>query len=71
MGNEIHSTVAAAVAGFLEETELLNRIPVCRKTLFNLRRARKIPYIKLGSRNLYHWPTVEAALLRMQTGGAL
>lgn len=71
MANEVQSTATAEPAGFLEETELLQRVPVCRKTLFNLRRSGKIPSLKLGSRNLYHWPTVEAALLRMQTGGVL
>jgi hypothetical protein len=38
--------------------------------LFNWRMTGKIPCVRLGgSRILFHWPSVEAALLRHQRGG--
>ncbi len=61
---------APRVAGFIDEKELLARLPVSRRTLFNWRYSGKIPFVNLGGRKLvYHWPSVEAALLRMQKGG--
>jgi hypothetical protein len=57
-------------AGIVDEKEILRQVPVSRRTLFNLRQSGKIPYINLGGRRvLYHWPSVEAALLRQQRGG--
>lgn len=57
-------------SGFIDELELLQRLPVSRRTLFTWRYSGKIPFVNLGGRrNLYHWPSVEAALLRMQRGG--
>ena len=54
---------------FLDEKELLKRIPVSRRTLFAYRNSGKIPCVRLGGRRiLFHWPSVEAALLRMQRG---
>lgn len=56
--------------GFIDEKQLLARVPVSRRTLFNWRRAGKIPCVRLdGRRILFHWPSVEAALLRHQRGG--
>ncbi len=55
---------------FVDEAECLRRVPISRSTWFTWRRAGKIPAIKLGRRILYHWISVEAALLRMQRGGA-
>jgi|ERR1017187_4091387 hypothetical protein len=54
---------------FLDEKELLKQISVCRRTLYNLRASGKIPSIRLGRRNFYHFPSVTAALLRLQRGG--
>jgi hypothetical protein len=54
---------------FLDEKELLKQISVCRRTLYNLRASGKIPSIRLGRRNFYHMPSVEAALLRLQRNG--
>jgi predicted DNA-binding transcriptional regulator AlpA len=55
---------------FIDEKQLLVRLPVSRRTLFNWRAAGKIPSVRLGGRRvLFHWPSVEAALLRMQRGG--
>ena len=57
-------------AGFIDEKTLLARLPVSRRTLFNWRATGKIPCVRLGGRRiLFHWPSVEAALLRMQRGG--
>jgi len=56
---------------FLDEKELLKRLPVSRRTLFNWRESGKIPSVKIGRRCLYHFPSIEAALLRLQRGGNL
>jgi len=60
-------------AGFIDEKELLKRLPVSRRTLFAWRETGKIPCVRLpgGRRVLFHWPSVEAALLRKQNGGGL
>lgn len=55
----------------LGESELLLRLPVSLRSIRNWRAAGKLPYIRLGRRVLYHWPSVEAALLRHQKGGVL
>lgn len=58
-------------AGFIDEKELLKRLPVSRRTLFSWRTTGKIPFVRLGGRRvLFHWPSIEAALLRKQQGGA-
>ena len=55
---------------FIDEKQLLARLPVSRRTLFNWRTSGKIPCVRLGGRRiLFHWPSVEAALLRHQRGG--
>jgi hypothetical protein len=42
-------------------------LPISRRTLFNWRMTGKIPCVRLGGRRiLFHWPSVEAALLRYQ-----
>jgi predicted site-specific integrase-resolvase len=58
-------------ATFIDEKQLLARLPVSRRTLFNWRTTGKIPSVRLcgGRRILFHWPSVEAALLRHQRGG--
>ncbi|MFZ0829308.1 MAG: helix-turn-helix domain-containing protein [Verrucomicrobiia bacterium] len=57
----------ASEVGFIDEKQLLARLPVSRRTLFNWRRTGKIPCVRLGGRRiLFHWPSVEAALLRHQ-----
>lgn len=53
----------------LSERQMLGRLPICRRTLANWRLSGKIPYIKMDKRVLFHWPSVEAALLRLQRGG--
>ena len=62
----------AGEGGFIDEKQLLARLPVSRRTLFNWRTTGKIPCVRLGGRRiLFHWPSVEAALLRHQRGGQL
>jgi hypothetical protein len=55
---------------FCEEPDILKRLHISRRTLFNWRFSGKLPFVNVGGRRiLYHWPSVEAALLRMQRGG--
>jgi predicted DNA-binding transcriptional regulator AlpA len=65
----VHSTVTtpSSEAGFINQKQLLARLPISRRTLFNWRTTGKIPCVRLGGRRiLFHWPSVEAALLRHQ-----
>jgi hypothetical protein len=55
--------------GFIDAKQLLKRLPISSRTLFNWRTTGKIPTLKIGRRCLYHYPSVEAALLRLQCGG--
>jgi predicted DNA-binding transcriptional regulator AlpA len=58
---------SAGEAGFIDQKQLLARLPISRRTLFNWRTTGKIPCVRLGGRRiLFHWPSVEAALLRHQ-----
>jgi hypothetical protein len=60
----------AGEAGFIDQKQLLARLPISRRTLFNWRTTGKIPCVRPGGRRiLFHWPSVEAALLRHQGGG--
>ena len=64
------SQTTAGEAAFIDEKQLLARLPVSRRTLLNWRMTGKIPCVRLGGRRiLFHWPSVEAALLRYQRGG--
>jgi predicted site-specific integrase-resolvase len=56
-------------AGFINEKELLKRIPVSRRTAFTWVQSGKLPCVKIGRRKLFHWPSVEVALLRQQRNG--
>jgi len=61
----------AGGAGFINQKQLLARLPISRRTLFNWRTTGKIPCVRLGGRRiLFHWPSVEAALLRHQNPAA-
>lgn len=60
----------ASQSSFINEKQLLARLSISRRTLFNWRTMGKIPSVRLGGRRvLFHWPSVEAALLRYQRGG--
>jgi hypothetical protein len=54
---------------FLTEPELLARIPVCRRTLYSWVQSGKLPVVKINRRKIYHWPSCQAALLRLQRNG--
>jgi hypothetical protein len=53
---------------FLTEKELLTRLPISRRTCFAWVQSGKLPCVKIGRRKLYHWPSVQSALLRLQSG---
>ena len=57
---------------FIDFKELLKRVPICDRSLREWTRRGKIPSIKLphNRKYLYHWPSVQACLLRNQIGGA-
>lgn len=56
-------------SGFIDEKELLRRLPVSRRTIHNWRRAGKIPSIVIGRRVLFCWENVADALRRLERGG--
>jgi len=57
---------------FVGEDKIVERVNLSRRTIYDLRVKGVIPYIRLGGRRIiYHWPSVEAALLRAQRGGQL
>ena len=53
---------------FIDTVELCRRLGCSRRTTNNLREKGKLPAVILGRLVRYHWPTVEATLLRQQTG---
>ena len=53
----------------INQPELLQRVPISRRTAFAWEQKGILPVIKIGRRKLYHWKNVEAALLRQQKGG--
>ena len=55
---------------FINEKQLLARLPVSRGTLANWKAKGILPFIKIGRRCLYDWPSVQGALLRRQCGGS-
>jgi hypothetical protein len=75
MNNEILNSSRPPVDStggvFINEAEVLRRVPVSRRTWFSWRMAGKVPTVKVGRRSLYHWVSVEAALLRLQRGGVI
>jgi Helix-turn-helix domain len=69
MNDEKIQEAPTELKAFLSEKEMLQRLPISRRTLFNWRTSGKIPAVKIGRRCLYHFPSIEAALLRLQRGG--
>ena len=53
---------------FLDERELLRLLPISRRTLCVWIANSQIPVVKINGRNLFHWPSIEAALLKLQRG---
>jgi len=68
------STQPAILAGqpnteaFIDEPTALRRVPVSRRTWFDWRK-KGLPYIRVGKRIMFHWPSVADWLLRQQRGG--
>jgi len=54
---------------FMDEKQLLAKLPISRRTLGNWKAKGVLPYIKIGRRCLYDWASVHGALLRRQRGG--
>ena len=63
------SQTPAGEVGFIDEKQLLARLPISRGTLSNWKAKGLLPYIKIGRRCLYDWASVQGALLRRQRGG--
>jgi len=61
----------ASEDAFLDENELLSRLPISRRTLANWRTEKGFPHIKVGRRVLYSWSNVSAYLLRKERGGQI
>src|SRR5262249_23651102 len=51
---------------FITVNQLLDRLPISRRTLSEHRKKGVIPWINLGGRVLFDWESVRAALLRQQ-----
>jgi hypothetical protein len=56
----------AAEPEFLNTAELLQRLPVSRRTAYAMRDSGRLPFVRLERKILYHWPSVRDALLRRQ-----
>jgi len=54
---------------FINEKQLLARVPISRRTLGNWKAKGLLPFIKIGRCCLYDWASVQGALLRRQKGG--
>jgi len=59
---------AKELRAFLDEKEMLRRLPISRRTLFNWVQSGKLPCVKIRRRKLFHWASCEKALLRLQRG---
>ena len=73
MSNTLNDDSPVAAHDIINEPTLRARLPVSRRSLKNWRDEGSLPFIRLpGSRLIwYHWPSVQAALLRQQKGGVL
>jgi predicted site-specific integrase-resolvase len=69
MKNNEQALATAETPGFINEKQFLARVPISRRTAFNWVQSGKLPCVKIGRRKLFHWPSVEAALLRQQRNG--
>jgi hypothetical protein len=59
----------ASQSPFLDEKQILELVPVCRRTWWGWKSKGIIPYIKIGRKCLYDLESVRRALLRLQRGG--
>ncbi len=55
-------------AGFIDEAQILQRVPVSKRTWGYWKAQGIVPFIRIGRRVLYDWPSVQAALMRRQRG---
>jgi hypothetical protein len=70
-GNHVEQNqTPAGEGGFIDEKQLLAKLPISRGTLSNWKAKGLLPYIKIGRRCLYDWASVQGALLRRQRGGS-
>jgi hypothetical protein len=60
------ATTGREPSGLLTTAEILGMLRISRRTLHEHVRKGTIPVVKLGHRTIFHWPSVEAALLRLQ-----
>jgi predicted site-specific integrase-resolvase len=67
MNNEQIQTAPPGENGFIDEKQLLARLPISRRTAFTWVQTGKLPCVKINRRKLFHWPSVEQALLRQQS----
>lgn len=70
MANDENRDVLGCEEAFLSEADLLQRLPISRRTLFEWRTAGKIPFVRIGRRLLFDWGSVREALLRLQRESA-
>ena len=64
------SQTASGETGFIDEKQLLARLPISRGTLGNSKAKGLLSYTKIGRRCLYDWVSLQCALLRRQWGGS-
>jgi hypothetical protein len=68
MKNDALQTALASEDAFLDEKQILARLPISRRTLGNWK-TKGFPHIKIGRRCLYSWSNCQQFLLRQQRGG--
>jgi hypothetical protein len=69
MSEKMNQTAPPSEGGFLNEKQILARVPVSRRTWGNWKAKGLVPVIKIGRRCLYSWQNVSEALQRMERGG--
>lgn len=70
MSNKLQFTEETNRARFIDTRELQRRVAMSRRALYDWRISGKLPFVRVGKRRLlFHWPSVEAALLRFQKEG--
>jgi hypothetical protein len=63
--------VSVSRRNFVTTAELQrDSLPLSRRAIFDWRQKKIIPYVQVGSKVLFHLPSVEAALVRLQKGVA-
>jgi excisionase family DNA binding protein len=60
---------ASALTATLSEREAAKRIGIAEITLYRLRKAGKVPYVRAGRRVLYRRSALDAWLERNERGG--